>query len=149
MEITQTSILYPISWLGSISPNFVLGTSATITTGNTFSAVITFTNTDNNPVGNQITLSPTSGNQVIGLAMQTFEITDFPITISSAITCNTPFGICSAEQEPLGIKVINSNTVPVCYQSTVFCNDNANNPNSDNDWNDLVLTFQLYNSSTD
>jgi hypothetical protein len=39
----------------------------------------------------------------------------------------------------------NGKVEPICYEATIFCNDEGD----DNDWNDCVLTFQLYNASDD
>lgn len=58
------------------------------------------------------------------------------------ITCNTGFDTDISEQQELGLKPVD---LPISYQRTVFCNDSGD----DNDWNDLVVVFTLYNQSGD
>ena len=72
----------------------------------------------------------------------------FPIKIKASIECSNDFATVEGFQRPLGRKSSGENIVPICYQGSIFCNDNIKK-NHDNDYNDFVLIAQLYNASTD
>ncbi len=65
-----------------------------------------------------------------------------PLDYEVEITCNTGFNTEISQQQELGLK---DGELPISYQRTIFCNDSGD----DNDWNDLVVVFSLYNQSTD
>ena len=149
MSTTKTinSKLDPLEWENA--PKIVLYGTVLRTTGNQFGATITIKNASGTTL-KVFDIGPSSGfeSKFIG-DITTIQRSDFPLEISSEITCSTDFDYSNAPQTSLGLKRIGGKDIPVCYQSTLFCNDNLNNPDKDMDYNDFVLTWQLYNSSTD
>ncbi|GAA5446125.1 hypothetical protein Misp06_04334 [Microbulbifer sp. NBRC 101763] len=73
------------------------------------------------------------------------ESSTFPINIRSTIKCSTNFGFVKAPPAARGLKESDSGAVPVCYEASIYCNDDYH----DNDWSDCVLMFQLFNMSAD
>lgn len=69
--------------------------------------------------------------------------TAYPLSLSTNVSNNSGAQKTSIQPfTPLGVK---SSGVVACHQGNLFCNDKG----SDKDYNDLVLTFQLYTQSTD
>ena len=136
----------PLEWTNQ--PKTVLDLGFLQTTGNQFGATITVTGTNFAPGAITIKEEVRSFGFYNAGSMD-IRWSAFPITISAEISCNTDFDTVKAPQQALGLKEVKHAVEPVCYQSTVFCNDNASSSGRDLDYNDFVLIAQLYNSSTD
>lgn len=148
MSITKkkSTQLYPLEW--GKNPNIVLYLGFLQTTANKFGVEITLTGKNNFSKSftvdyKQRSFSFYNINHVV------IPDSALPVTLTANITCSTDFKIDAAFQAGLGKKDIKGSQVPVCYQSTIFCNDNVNDKNPDQDYNDFVIIAQLYNSSTD
>lgn len=147
---TVSQTIYPVEWTSSsAAPNYVLYATSLITTVFAFSSSVSVTDIQGNDLGT-LTLPNTTGFTSVYLGTLTIPAPTtanpvFPITLSSAITCNTTFEHVAGNQHAGGSKLHGGSLVPICYETSTFCNDSG----SDNDWNDCVLTFQLFNSSTD
>ena len=141
--------LDPLEW--GNNKNFVLYGTALITTANEFKADITVKDVHKNKLfPSPFQIPEEKGYKSIYIGSVTIPNKEsFPITISGTINCSTKFDYVVAPQVALGLKDVGDKIIPVCYQSTLFCNDNADDPNRDMDYNDFVLTWQLYNGSTD
>jgi len=119
------------------------------TTGNKFGAEIVIEN-NKGEILKKFSLPEKDGFSSEYIGQVTIpSMNDFPVKIVSDIKCSTDFSVVRASQVALGSKSANGKQSPICYQATVFCNDNLPDRNRDHDLNDLVLTWQLYNSSTD
>jgi hypothetical protein len=89
-------------------------------------------------------VSGATGGTYVGSPQITWAECTLPIQIAGTVSVNSAALTQSVSaQHSLGAK--SNSGDPVCYQVSVFNNDAG----SDNDWNDLVLNFQLYNASTD
>ena len=144
---TLTSKLQPTKW--DNQPKMVLYGTYLITTVFDFSAEVTITSALDEVIGT-FSIPKKSGFDGGYIGELTIpQDTKFPLIINSKITCSTDFDYSIADQVALGTKVIKDKRYPVSYQATQFCNDNLKDPNRDMDYNDFVLTWQLYNSSTD
>ena len=132
----------PLEWQNN--PNTVLYLGYLQTTGYSFGASIQLTG--NNGFSQSFSLSQEIRPFAYGnIGYVTVPFDAFPVTLQATIDCSTDFDVVTSPQQALGLKMEGSNIIPVCYQSTVFCNDSG----SDNDYNDFVLISQLFNSSTD
>lgn len=69
----------------------------------------------------------------------------FPLKIEADISYNSSFNSVSGPQVALGSKISDGVLTPVSYLNNIFVNDAG----GDNDWNDLVLSFQLFSESAD
>lgn len=151
-EQNVTSQLYPVEWLpydSSTDGQIVLALTALLTTGNSFGANIDITSAGGT-FSNTVTLSYQSGFTSVYLGMVQIPAPSssdpiYPLTISADISCSTSFTYVASSQHAIGQKVQGGNTEVLSYQAGVFCNDVG----SDNDWNDLVLTYQLFSQSDD
>ncbi|CAM1372776.1 hypothetical protein [Tenacibaculum xiamenense] len=145
---TITSKLSPVEW--NFEPNTVLYGTVLRTTDKQFGATIKIENHKGDLI-ESFSLKSSSGfeSNFIG-SVDITDASDFPLIIKSTITCSTDFECVNAPQTHLGLKLNKKGTpVPVCYQSTLFCNDSLNDTKKDMDYNDFVITWQLYDSSHD
>lgn len=139
-------VMNPIDWYSVDQPNFVLIVSGVVITGATFSADLSVTDSENSNLG-YVVVNNVSGFATLSINVPLVSQTqsNFPWTVTGTITADQPpLGVTTSAQTALGVK---ANGVPACYQVSVFCNDN--NGTGDEDWNDFVLNFQLFDNSRD
>jgi hypothetical protein len=140
---TFSSIMNPIEWAPG-QTNYVLGITGLVTSAYTFGASITITDNSLPPNTWNYNQSGITGFAGIPGSVITLNNVTLPITISGTITNNSNVSNQSTtNQHALGSK--GNNGVPACYQVSNFVNDAG----TDNDYNDLVMNFQLFCSSTD
>ena len=138
--------IYPNEWIGNSDPNIILIVSGFTTTSGTYT-------------GSDITIKDSTGAQIaifsfnavggnnaittLTIPMISTPSTNFPWTVTGTITASLGTAqFLQPVQVPISLKP--DGTV-ACYSTTILSNDGG----SDNDWNDLVLNFQLFNDSTD
>ena len=143
--------LMPTEWHHFPDAPCMLYATALITTSNTYSAKVKIMDSQNKVIG-KLELQPSSGTTSILLGQ--FEMPTptpanpvYPITIESEITANTEFDNKAGAQQSSGYKsanlpVLPKMQTPICFEVSNYCND----ADSNNDWNDCVLTYQLFSS---
>src|SRR4051812_11075855 len=142
--------MYPVEWSLN-NPNYVLAISGIVTSNFAYSVTGTVVDSSPTPITQSFAIPDVPGQTVtgqthIGQAAITWATCVFPITISGTVSVNSPTLLQSVTvQHSLGSKGATPPIIPVCYQVSVFNNDAG----GDFDWNDFVLNFQLYDSSTD
>lgn len=148
MSTTKTikSTLDSVKW-GDPAPNTVtLYGTVLRTTGNQFGAKI-FIRNSGMTLLKEFELPMSDGFDLKFIGKVTIPgVDDFPLHIENEITCSTDFDYSNPPQVSLGSKNINGHDVPICYQSTIFCNDNLGDPHRDMDYKDFVLTWQMYDN---
>lgn len=119
------------------SPNTVLEITYSTTTAYNFTASITGPGI---PTGTPVVFTGNSVHFYSGV------VSDYAkgetMTYSITLTCNSTFVGQVQNSMEIGIK---PNGDAITYQGFLFTNDGG----TDNDWNDCVVNFALYNSSTD
>lgn len=135
--------MQPIDWQDP-APNYSIGISGIVTTVETFNVNNGLIVDQNGNSLGSFQINNVTGFTFVGSTPVSFQNASFPITVSGTINVTgTALNMSVSTQHALGSK--SNSGVPVCYQVSVFCNDDG----ADNDWNDLVLNFQLFDSSTD
>jgi hypothetical protein len=136
--------IYPNEWITN-QPNTILIVSGYTTTGGTYTGSVQITDSTQTEIAS-FSFNAVGGNSVINITpipMVSTYSTNFPWTVNGTITASLGTAqFLQPAQFPISLKP--DGTV-ACYSTTVLSNDGG----SDNDWNDLVLNFQLFNDSTD
>ncbi len=133
----------PVEW-PSGQTNYVLAVSGVVTTSYEFAASLTIEDSSSPKNSWPCNIAPVSGFTGFPAQIITMQNVTFPITISGSTTNNSSSAVQSTSNQH-GIGSKGNNGVPVCYQVSNFVNDGG----SDNDFNDFVINFQLFCSSTD
>ena len=129
--------------------NFVLYGTAMTATAATFSGTIKITDSASSP--NTVaswSLDSTTGttSTLLGHVDANPSSYTYPLNISANMTVSgSKLDALSDSSRQIGTKLESGNDVPISFETVIFFNDQG----SDNDYNDCVLNFVLFNQSSD